>query len=83
MRRVINLSCGQIEVSFVARLAERLAYLVALPFQICTAPQVEGYLEEMLLLAQRAEEYNQFMLAKMGEAVAPAPLSAARHNAFR
>lgn len=45
--------------------------------------QVEGYLEEMLLLVQRAEEYNQFMLAKMGDAVAPAPLSAARHSAFR
>ena len=45
--------------------------------------QVEGYLEEMLLLAQRAEEYNQFMLAKMTEAMAPAPLPAARHNDFR
>lgn len=45
--------------------------------------QVEGYLEEMLLLAQRAEEYNQFMLAKMTEALAPAPLPAARHNDFR
>ena len=44
---------------------------------------MEGYLEEMLLLVQRAEEYNQFMLAKMGDAVAPAPLSAARHSAFR
>lgn len=45
--------------------------------------QVEGYLEEMLLLAQRAEEYNQFMLAKMTEALAPAPLPAACHNDFR
>lgn len=45
--------------------------------------EVEGHLEEMLLLAQRAEEYNQFMLAKMADAVAPAPLSAAYHNAFR
>ena len=44
---------------------------------------MEGYLEEMLLLAQRAEEYNQFMLAKMTEALAPAPLPAARHNDFR
>lgn len=44
---------------------------------------MEGYLEEMLLLAQRAEEYNQFMLAKMTEALAPAPLPAARHNEFR
>lgn len=48
-----------------------------------TFEQVESYLDEMLLLAQRAEEYNQFMLAKMADAVAPAPLSAARHNAFR
>ena len=45
--------------------------------------QVEGRLEEMLLLAARAEEYNHYMLAKMGEATEPAPLSAARHNAFR
>lgn len=45
--------------------------------------QVEGFLEEMLLLAARAEEYNQFLLAKMADAVAPAPLSAARHNTFR
>lgn len=37
----------------------------------------------MLLLAQRAEEYNQFMLAKMSDAVAPGQLSAAYHNAFR
>ena len=26
---------------------------------------MEGYLEEMLLVCQRSEEYNQFMLGKM------------------
>ena len=45
--------------------------------------QVEGHLEEMLLLCQRSEEYNQFMLAKMADAVAPAILGANRENAFR
>ncbi len=44
---------------------------------------MEEYLEEMLMLAARAEEYNQFMLAKMGDAASPVPLSAAHHNAFR
>jgi hypothetical protein len=44
---------------------------------------VEGYLEEMLVLCQRSEEYNGFMLAKMAEACAPALLGAARENAFR
>ena len=37
----------------------------------------------MLLLCQRSEEYNQFMLAKMADAVAPAILGANRENAFR
>ena len=44
---------------------------------------MEGHLEEMLLLCQRSEEYNQFMLAKMADAVAPAILGANRENAFR
>ena len=47
------------------------------------AAQVEGYLEELLLLCQRSEEYNQFMLGKMQEAVAPKTLDASRENAFR
>ena len=37
----------------------------------------------MLLLCQRSEEYNQFMLAKMADAVAPAILGTNRENAFR
>ena len=45
--------------------------------------QVEGYLEEMLLLCQRSEEYNQFVLGKMANAVAPLTLGASRENAFR
>ena len=44
---------------------------------------MEGFLEEMLLLCQRSEEYNQFMLAKMHEAVAPKTLNASRENTFR
>ena len=44
---------------------------------------MEWYLEEMLLLCQRSEEYNQFMLAKMHAAVAPRTLGAGRENAFR
>ena len=45
--------------------------------------QVESHLEEMLLLCQRSEEYNQFMLSKMADAVAPAILGTSRENAFR
>ncbi|KAK9819498.1 hypothetical protein WJX81_007056 [Elliptochloris bilobata] len=45
--------------------------------------QVEGYLEELLLLCQRSEEYAQFVLGAMAAAVAPAVLGAARENAFR
>ncbi len=44
---------------------------------------MEGYLEELLLLCQRSEEYAQFVLAAMAAAAAPAPLGAARENAFR
>jgi hypothetical protein len=47
------------------------------------AAQVESHLEEMLLLCQRSEEYNQFMLSKMTDAVAPAILGTSRENAFR
>ncbi|KAK9830013.1 hypothetical protein WJX72_009198 [[Myrmecia] bisecta] len=45
--------------------------------------KVEGCLEEMLLVCQRSEEYNQFMLAKMSGAVAPKALGASRENTFR
>ena len=45
--------------------------------------QVEGYLEELLLLCQRSEEYAQYVLGAMAGAVAPAALGAARENAFR
>ena len=54
-----------------------------LTFQAALHAQVESHLEEMLLLCQRSEEYNQFMLAKMADAVAPAILGTNRENAFR
>ncbi|CAD7704433.1 unnamed protein product [Ostreobium quekettii] len=44
---------------------------------------VEGYLEEVLLLCQRSEEYNLFMLGKMADAVAPKTLSPVRETSFR
>ncbi|KAL4441200.1 hypothetical protein ABPG77_011437 [Micractinium sp. CCAP 211/92] len=45
--------------------------------------QVEAFLEELLLLCQRSEEYTQFLLARMGEVTAPAPLPPARETALR
>jgi len=45
--------------------------------------QVEAYLEEILVLYQRSEEYNQYLLACMAAAVAPDPLGGGRENAFR
>lgn len=45
--------------------------------------QVEQYLDEVLVLAQLCDEYNQYVLAAMAEATAPEPLGAARENAFR
>lgn len=45
--------------------------------------QVEGFLEELLLLCQRSEEYTQFLLARMAEVAAPAPLPPARETALR
>ena len=49
--------------------------------------QIEGYLEEMLLLCQHSEEYNQFMLAKLTGAAAgmgsPKADTAALENGFR
>lgn len=48
--------------------------------------QIEGYLEEMLLLCQRSEEYNQFMLAKLMSAAtgseSPKASSASLENSF-
>ena len=45
--------------------------------------QVEEYLEEVLILYQRCEEYNQYLLTAMAAAVAPDPLGAAREQALR
>ena len=45
--------------------------------------QLEGKLEEILVLCQRAEEYNQFMLAKAAEAAKPKILPTSHENAFR
>ena len=36
-------------------------------FATCPPHQVEGFLEELLLLCQRSEEYLLFLLARMGE----------------
>jgi hypothetical protein len=44
---------------------------------------VESFLEELLLLCQRSEEYTQFLLARMAEVAAPAPLPPARETALR
>jgi hypothetical protein len=44
---------------------------------------VESFLEELLLLCQRSEEYTQYLLARMGEVAAPAPLPPARETALR
>lgn len=44
---------------------------------------VEDYLQELLHLCQRSEEYNRFMLNKMAELVAPNPLSPIRETSFR
>lgn len=45
--------------------------------------QVEEYLDEVLVLAQMCDEYNQYVLAAMSEATAPESLGAARENSFR
>ena len=45
--------------------------------------QVEEYLDEVLVLAQLCDEYNQYVLAAMSEATAPESLGAARENSFR
>ena len=48
--------------------------------------QIEGFLEEMVLLCQRSEEYSQFMAAKIGAAAKTGATQAdasARETAFR
>lgn len=46
--------------------------------------QIEGFLEEMVLLCQRSEEYNQFMVAKIGTVADAAKTeAAARETSFR
>lgn len=46
--------------------------------------QIEGFLEEMVLLCQRSEEYNQFVVAKLGAVASTAKAEAAtRETAFR
>jgi hypothetical protein len=45
--------------------------------------QVEGHISELLDICRCSEEYCQFMIAKMQDAVAPEPLSSVRENAFR
>lgn len=48
-----------------------------------SALQLEGLLEEMLMLCQRGEEYNHFMVSKLGQAFSPKAVPAAHENAFR
>lgn len=45
--------------------------------------QLEGLLEEMLMLCQRGEEYHQFMLARVAEAFSPKIVPPSHENAFR
>lgn len=45
--------------------------------------QLEGLLEEMLMLCQRGEEYNQFMLSRVAEAFHPKVTPPGHENAFR
>lgn len=45
--------------------------------------EVEATLEQLLQLASSGEEYSQWVLSKMALLCEPAPLPAARHNAFR
>lgn len=45
--------------------------------------QVEAFLEELLLLCQRSEEYTQYLLARLGEVAGPGGLPSARETALR
>ena len=40
----------------------------------CAAIQVAGHLEEMLSLAKSSEQYKQYMMGSMQDAMTPAPL---------
>ena len=44
---------------------------------------MEEYLDEVLILYQRSEEYNQYVLAVMADAVSPKALGTAHEAAFR
>ena len=45
--------------------------------------QIEGLLEEMLVLSSRSEEYTRYLLTSMAGAVAPGPLPPSRETALR
>jgi hypothetical protein len=45
--------------------------------------QVESFLEEILLLCQRSEEYTVYLLARMGDVVAPAVLPPSKETHIR
>ena len=45
--------------------------------------QVAGHLEEMLGLAKASEQYNQYMMGNMSDAVAPEALDPEVDNRFR
>lgn len=46
------------------------------------ASQVASHLEEMLSLAKASEQYRQYMMGSMQDAVAPAPLDPSVDNTF-
>lgn len=45
--------------------------------------QVEGHLEEMVRLAKSSEQFNQYMMGSMQDAVGSTPLDAAVEERFR
>ena len=45
--------------------------------------QVEAFLEEILLLCQRSEEYTTYLLARMGDVVAPDALPPSKETHIR
>lgn len=78
LRRFIE----QRQIARVAQLVGRRGTGEALP----DPRQVEALLEEMLLLCQRSEEYNAFMLAKLNAGAAQQPAAAgspAAANTFK
>ena len=50
---------------------------------VVAAVQVASHLEEMLTLAKASEQYSQYMMGGMQEAVAPAPLDPSVEQVFR